>query len=266
MTYIETLLKGEQGLFKPDSLTPMQKLTLRFVVVGLLYYGFAVIEGMIMRVYEVKALPFVSTNQFFAIMTAHPLVGIFGSTYSIVFGAFLFLVPFLMKKPLWSIKLANCTFLLLAIGTFVFWGAGFISHYAPLYTLYWPLPADFSQFSPLGGAVFILGIALVMVGTVFFVINIFKTIAYTPAGWEHQPAGALIGSAIGWSGLRNLFSKNKKEHLVSLPVAAIARGTVDVALNSAIILFTGVLILVYMVGALAGFDLKESAIDAINRG
>jgi cytochrome c oxidase subunit 1 len=263
MSILTTFLKGEQELFHSDSLTRMQKITLRFVVVGLLYYGFAVIEGMIMRIYEVKAIPFVSTNQFFAIMTAHPLVGIFGSTYSIVFGAFLFLLPFLMKKPIWSIDLANWTFLLLAIGTFVFWSAGFISHYAPLYTLYWPLPADFSQFSPVGGAVFILGIALVMLGTVFFVINIFKTIVYTPAGWEKQPGGALIGSALGWGGLKNLFSKNKKEHLVSLPVAAITRGTVDVALNSAIILFTGVLILVYMVGAIAGYDLRESAIDAL---
>jgi cytochrome c oxidase subunit 1 len=162
MTFAKTLMDGEQGLFKAHSLTPMQKLTLRFVVVGLVYYGFAVIEGMIMRIYQVNPIPLVDTNQYFAILTAHPLVGIFGSTYSIVFGAFLFLVPFLMKKPLWSFKLANWTFLLLAVGTFVFWSAGFVSHYAPLYTLYWPLPADFSQFSPLGGAVFILGIALVM--------------------------------------------------------------------------------------------------------
>ena len=263
MSFFNTLMKGEDGLFKSDSLTRMQKITLRFVVVGLIYYGFAVIEGMIMRIYEVKALSFITTNQFFAIMTAHPLVGIFGSTYSIVFGAFLFLVPFLMKKPLWSVRMAHWTFLLLTTGTFVFWFAGFISHYAPLYTLYWPLPADFSQFSPVGGAVFILGIAIVMLGTVFFVINVFKTIVYTPDGWEKQPAGALLGSAIGWSGLRNLFTKNKTEHLVSLPVAAIARGTVDVAFNSAIILFTGVLILVYMVGAILGFDLKESAIDAL---
>ncbi len=263
MSFIHTLIKGEQGLFKSNSLTSMQKITLRFVVVGLLFYGFAVIEGMIMRIYEVQPIPGINTDQFFAILTAHPLVGIFGSTYSIVFGAFLFLVPFLMKKPLWSIKLANWTFLLITFGTLTFWGAGFISHYAPLYTLYWPLPADFSQFSPLGGAIFIIGIALVMVGAVFFVINIFKTIAYTPEGWEKQPSKALLASAIGLSGFKNLFRKNKKEHLVSLPVAAIARGTVDTALNAGIILFTGVLILVYMVGALIGCDLKESAIDAL---
>ncbi|HPW18971.1 MAG TPA: cbb3-type cytochrome c oxidase subunit I [Candidatus Aminicenantes bacterium] len=263
MTFIDTLIQGEQGLFKPESLTPMQKMTLRFVVVGLVYYAFAVIEGMIMRVVEAVHLPFVSEEQFFAILTAHPLVGIFGSTYSIVFGAFLFLVPFLMKKPLWSLKLGHWTFGLLAGGTFVFWSAGFLSHYSPLYTLYWPLPADFSQFSVVGGIFFIAGIALVMAGAALFVINVFKTITYTPPGWDKQPAGALLGSALGLSGLRNLFRKEKKEHLVPLPVAAVARGSVDTALNTAVILFTGVLILVYMVGHVLGFDLKHSAIDAL---
>ncbi|MCX6268481.1 MAG: cbb3-type cytochrome c oxidase subunit I [Bacteroidetes bacterium] len=263
MNFLQTLMKGEQALFKPDSLTPMQKLTLRFVVIGLVYYAFAVIEGMLMRIYEIQPIPQISTNQFFAIMTAHPLVGIFGSTYSIVFGAFLFLVPFLMKKPLWSVKLGNWNLWLIAIGTFMFWFAGFLTHYAPLYTLYWPLPVDFTQFSVVGGIFFILGIALVMLGTVFFVINIFATITYTPEGWDKQPGRALLASALGVSGMKNLFSRNKKEHLVSLPVAAIARGTVDVALNSAIILFTGVLILVYMVFNLFGVNLKDTAIDAL---
>ena len=115
MSFIETFKSGEQGLFKPDSLTPMQKLTLRFVVVGLIYYAFAVIEGMIMRIYQIEPITAMPDFQYFAMLTAHPLVGIFGSTYSIVFGAFLFLVPFLMKKPLWSYKLGNWTFLLITI-------------------------------------------------------------------------------------------------------------------------------------------------------
>jgi cytochrome c oxidase subunit 1 len=263
MSFVQTFMDGEKGLFKPETLTPMQKLTLRFVVVGLLYYGFAVVEGMIMRIYQVTPLPAIGTDQYFAILTAHPLVGIFGSTYSLVFGAFLFLVPFLMKKPLWSFKLANWTLVLGAVGTFVFWFAGFLSHYAPLYTLYWPLPADFSQFSALGGTFFITGIALVMVGTVFFVINVFMTIGYTPAGWEKQPSGGLIRSALGLTGMANLFRKEKKEHLVNLPVAAIARGTVDMSLNAGIILFTGVLILVYMIGSLIGYDLRKTAVDAL---
>jgi len=265
MNFKETFMNGEQGLFKPATLTPMQKLVLRFVVIGLLYYGFAVIEGMIMRIYQIQPITAIPDYQYFAILTAHPLVGIFGSTYSIVFGAFLFLVPFLMKKPLWSFKLANWTCILIGVGTMTFWLAGFISHYAPLYTLYWPLPADFSQFSPLGGTFFVVGIALVMLGTVFFVINIFKTIVYTPEGWEKQPSKALFLSAMGLSGMTNMFRKkeNQKEHLVSLPVAAIARGTVDTALNAGIILFTGVLILVYLIAHQLGFDLKNSAVDAL---
>ncbi|HOW09940.1 MAG TPA: cbb3-type cytochrome c oxidase subunit I [Bacteroidales bacterium] len=263
MNFSKTLINGEEGLFKPETLTPMQKLTLRFVVVGLIYFGFVVIEGMLMRLYEVKPLPFITEPQFFAILTAHPLVGIFGSTYSIVCGAFLFLVPYLMKKPLWSIKMGNWTFILIAAGTFIFWFAGFVSHYSPLYTLYWPLPADFSQFSVWGGTFFILGIAIVMAGTALFIINIFKTITYTPEGWERQRTGALLSSALGVTGFNNLFRKNKKEHLVPLPVAAVARGSVDMALNTMTILFTGVLILVYMIGAILGFDLKETAIDAL---
>ncbi len=265
MNFKDTFLVGEQGLFKPESLTPMQKLLLKFVVVGLIYYGFAVIEGMIMRIYQIEPIAALGEHQYFAILTAHPLVGIFGSTYSIVFGAFLFVVPFMMKKPLWSYKLGCWTFWLITIGTLTFWLSGFISHYAPLYTLYWPLPVDFTQFNPMGGIFFILGIALVMLGAVFFVINIFMTIGYTPEGWEKQPSGALMASALGYSGLRNLFKKKKKqkEHLVPLPVAAVARGTVDVALNAGIILFTGVLILVYMIAHVMGFSFKDTAIDAL---
>ncbi len=265
MSFKNTFLNGADGKFKPDTLTQMQKIVLRFVVVGLVFYGFALIEGMIMRIYEIEPIPFINTNQFFAILTAHPLVGIFGSTYALVFGAFLFLTPYLMKKPLYSVKYANWSLILLTLGTFLFWFAGFVSHYAPLYTLYWPLPADFTQFSVWGGTFFIVGIAIVMLGTVFFIINIFKTIVYTPKGWEKQPAAALFGSAIGYTGLKNTLAKkeNKKEHLVPLPVAAIARGTVDMVLNTVIILFTGVLILVFMVGHILGFDLKETAIDAL---
>jgi cytochrome c oxidase subunit 1 len=263
MSIAQTLVNGEQGLFKPRTLTPMQKLTLRFVVVGLVYYAVALVEGMIMRVYEVQPLSIIAREQFFAILTAHPLVGVFGSTYSIVFGAFLFLVPFLMKKPLWSYQLALWTFWLTAAGTAVFWSAGFVSHYAPLYTLYWPLPADFTQFSPLGGAFFIAGIALVMAATVFFVINVFATIGYTPEGWAKQPTAALLRSALGFTGVANVFRRKKVAHLVSLPVAGIARGTVDMAFNAGIILFTGVLILVYMIAELAGASLKHSSIDAL---
>lgn len=264
MTFTDTLLEGNEHSFHPRGLTPMQKLTLRFVIVGLIYYAFTAIEGMIMRLFQVKPLPMVSTDQYFGILTAHPLVGIFGSSYMIVFGAFLWLVPYLMGKPLWSYRLASWTWWLITVGVLTFWLDGFITHYAPLYTLYWPLPADFTQFKPVGGAIFITGIALVMVGTAFFVVNVFKTITYTPAGREQQPAGPMLKSALGFTALGNLVrGKRTDDHLVPLPVAAIARGTVDVALNAGIILFTGVLILVYMVAEILGTSLRHSAVDAL---
>jgi len=263
MKFTDTLMNGEKGLFKPHTMTPEQKLTLQFVVVGLVYYLFVVIEGMLMRTHLVAPnlnipLAMESDQQYFAIMTAHPLVGIFGSSYSIVFGAFLFLVPFLMKKPLWSIKMARWTLWLIASGTFIFWFAGFLSHYAPLYTLYWPLPADFSQFNVWGGIFFILGIALVMVGTLLYVFNIFKTISYHPEGQPKQPKGVLR-SALGFKSIK----KDDGSYYVATPVAAIARGTVDTMLNAGIITFTGVLILIYMVAHVLGYDLRHSAIDAL---
>jgi cytochrome c oxidase subunit I len=273
MTFASTLLDGNESAFDHRTMTPMQKLAMRFVVIGLVYYGFAAIEGMVMRLFQLDPNVFVGPNSFgltdvdeyFAMLTAHPLVGIFGSSYLLVFGAFLFAVPFLMKKPLWSFRAANWTLWTIAGGTLVFWLDGFISHYAPLYTLYWPLPADFEQFHPLSGAIFITGIALVMVGTLLFVINIFMTIAYTPPGAERVDGKAYLKSALGLTGLVNLWKERhkQKEHLVSLPVAAIARGTVDTALNAGIILFTGVLILVYMVAELVGASLKTTAVDAL---
>jgi cytochrome c oxidase subunit I len=261
----DTFVHGNLHAFRPVTLTPMQKLTLRYVVLGLVYFGFAAIEGTIMRIYAVEPISFIDTRQYFGILTAHPLVGIFGSTYLLVLGAFTFLVPYLMQKPLWSYRLGLWTLGLIAGGTFVFWADGFITHYAPLYTLYWPLPADFSQFSPLAGAIFIAGIAAVMVGTLLFVLNIFKTITFTPEGAPRQPAGALLASALGFTGLANLFRRKdrRKEHLVPLPVAAVARGSVDLALNSVVITFTGVLILVYMVAKLFGTSLRNTAVDAL---
>ncbi|MCX7955026.1 MAG: cbb3-type cytochrome c oxidase subunit I [Bacteroidales bacterium] len=251
-----------------NNLTANQKLTLRFIIVGIIYYAFAFFEGLLMRIY--LANPnllsfFIDDKHYYAILTAHPLVGIFGGTYSFVLGAFYFVLPFLMKKPLWNIKLAFTSFWLNTIGVFIFWLSGFLSHYSPLYTLYWPLPADFTQFEPIGGIFFILGIALCMVGAIFFVIIVFKTITYTPNGWSKQPSSELLSSALGITALVNIFRKKEKQLVEPVPigVAAIARGSVDMFLNALVITFTGVLILIYMIAYLFGTNLKHSWIDAL---
>ncbi|MCB0873665.1 MAG: cbb3-type cytochrome c oxidase subunit I [Actinobacteria bacterium] len=267
MSFRETLLHGTGKAFHPSSLTTMQKLVLRFVILGLVFYGFAAIEGMIMRIYAIEPVPLIDTKHYFGMLTVHPLVGIFGSTYLIVMGAFLFVVPLLMNKPLWNLRLAHWNLWLIVVGTFTFWLDGFITHYAPLYTLYWPLPADFTQYHPLGGAIFITGIALVMLGTACFITNIFATIVYRPAAATEPVAsgGVAIRSALGITGVANLFRSRERraEHAVSLPVAAIARGTVDMAFNTIIILFTGVLILVFMVADLIGRSLANTSVDAL---
>ncbi|SFP54785.1 cbb3-type cytochrome c oxidase subunit I [Hydrogenimonas thermophila] len=263
MSLMQKLIEGNEGGLKHETMTPMQKIALRFVVIGLLYYGLAALEGMIMRMHEIKPIPLIDESHFFSIMTVHPMVGIFGSSYMIVFGAFLFLVPFLMKKPIYSIKLANISWISVAGGTFIMWLAGFLFSYAPLYTLYWPLPVDMKQFTTIGGIVYIVGVVGIMIGTFLFTYNIFKTILYTPEGWEKQPAGALLRSALGLEGLLNFFRREKKEHLVPLPIAAISRGTIDMGLNALVISSAGVLILIYLLGSLFGIDLKDTWVDAL---
>ena len=79
MSMLETLVAGERGLFKPATLTPMQKMALRFVVVGLVYYGFALVEGMLMppQAYDVttiSVLPFKSGGSSQAVAFRGPML------------------------------------------------------------------------------------------------------------------------------------------------------------------------------------------------
>lgn len=264
MSFFKTLIEGNDGGLKHEGMTPMQKIAMRFVVIGLLYYGLASVEGMLMRMYEIKPLPFIDETHFFSIMTVHPMVGIFGSSYMIVFGAFLFLTPYLMQKPIYSLKMANWSWITIGGGTLVMWLAGFLFSYAPLYTLYWPLPADMEQFSAIGGIVYILGVVGIMVGTFLYTYNIFKTIVYTPRGWEKQPSVELLKSALGLTAIANFFRKKETKHLVPLPIAAIARGTIDVGLNAIVIMTAGILILIYFVGSgLMGLELDHTWVDAL---
>jgi len=267
MSFMNTLIKGHDGGLRHEGLTPVQKVTLRTVVVGLLFYGLTAIEGMMMRGQQVK--PFLEADHFFAVMTVHPVIGIFGSTYLIVFGAFVFLVPYLMKKPLYSIRIANITWVLIAGGALLSWLAGFLFSYAPLYTLYWPLPVDFKQFAPLAALVFVLGIALIMIGTVLFIFNIFATVFYTEPGREKRPVKPLLMSALGIDGMLNLIRKVRrrppyaKEPAVSLPVAAIFRGSIDTLFDAFVILSVGVILLVYIFAQLSGITLDVTSIDAL---
>ena len=259
--------------FDHKSLNALQKVTLRAVVMSFLFFGLVAIEGMIMRMVQADStlIPeqFSHPDHYFSIMTVHPIVGIFGSTYQLVFAAFMFLVPFLTKKPLYSIKLANAVWLLITIGTALAWLAAFFTSYAPLYTLYWPLPADTEQFSVFGGIVFIVGVALIMVGTLGFIYNIYATIFQRVGVHKDKTTKELLISGFGIDGMLNLWHKltgkppYSKEPALALPVVAIFRGTVDTFLDAIVILSAGVLVLVYLVFDASGNPLNVGAIDAL---
>jgi len=272
MSFMKHLVHGTD--FDADSLNALQKVTLRAVVMSFLFYGLVAIEGMIMRLVATgpaNPLPemFSHPSHYFSIMTAHPIVGIFGSTYLLVFAAFMFLVPFLTKKPLYSIKLANFVWLAITIGTALAWLAAFVWEYAPLYTLYWPLPADTQQFQVIGGIVFIVGVALIMIGTLGFIYNIYATIFQRVGVDANKTTKELLISGFGIDGMLNLWHKltgkppYSKEPALALPVVAIFRGTVDTFLDAIVILGAGILVLVYLIFDASGSPLDVGAIDAL---
>lgn len=272
MSFMHDLVHGADNKFDHMSLNALQKATLRAVVVSFLFYGLAALEGMIMRAASIApSVPPVhgSVDHYFSIMTVHPIVGIFGSTYQLVFGAFLFLVPFLTKKPLYSIKLANATWILITVGTMTSWLASFVYNYAPLYTLYWPLPADTTQFKAIGGVMFIVGVALIMVGTLLFIYNIYATVFSKVGVHKNKTTKELLISGFGIDGMLNLVHKltgkqpYSKEPALSLPVVAIFRGTVDTFLDALVILSAGVLVLVYLLADMGGVKLDVASIDAL---
>jgi cytochrome c oxidase subunit 1 len=272
MSFVNTLMNGTN--FDHKSLNALQKVTLRAVVMSFLFFGLVAIEGMIMRMVvtgDKNPLPemFSHPEHYFSIMTVHPIVGIFGSTYQLVFAAFMFLVPFLTKKPLYSIKLANFVWLTITIGTALAWIAAFVWQYAPLYTLYWPLPADTKQFQLIGGIVFIIGVALIMVGTFGFIYNIYATIFARVGVHKDKTTKELLISGFGIDGILNLFNKLRgkqpysKEPALALPVVAIFRGTVDTFLDAVVILGAGLLVLVYLIFDASGSPLNVATIDAL---
>jgi len=258
--------------FDASKLTALQKVTLRAVVMSFLFYGLASIEGTLMRMALINpSLPPIEGHaaHYFSIMTVHPIIGIFGSTYQLVFAAFMFLIPYLTKKPLYSVGVANFVWIMITLGSALAWIAAFVWSYAPLYTLYWPLPADTEQFKVIGGIVFIVGVALIMVGTLAFIYNIYATIFAKVGIHANKTTKELLISGFGIDGMLNLINKLRgkppytKEPALSLPVVAIFRGTVDTFLDALVILGAGILVLVYLIADASGFSWNVHAIDAL---
>ena len=104
-------------------------LTLRFVVVSLVFLGLGGIEGVMMRGrVDNLDMPLLGLDpqHFYAMLTAHPFVLIYGFAYMAVMGAFYFLVPYVLGRDIYSKKAANASFLLMIVGVMTVWTTTFI--------------------------------------------------------------------------------------------------------------------------------------------
>ena len=176
-------------------------LTLRFVVVSIFFLGLGGIEGVMMRGrVDNLDLPLLGLDpqHFYAMLTAHPFVMIYGFAYMSVMGAFYFLVPYVLGRDIYSKKAANASFLLMIVGVMTVWTTTFVSHYAPLYTLYWPLPVAVATvgWNPVSILPFGVGMILIFAAVLAFFFNMFATI-FLPL----RPKDSLSQSPPSW--LRN---------------------------------------------------------------
>jgi cytochrome c oxidase subunit 1 len=262
-----------------------EKWTLRFAVVALLFLALSGFEGMLMRTqqYDRDALhgmenvlnairPGVeepSTEElYYSMLTAHPIVGIYGFVYMAVYGAFYFLVPYLLNKPIKYKKLVPVNFFLQIGGVMICWASGFFGLFNSLYTLYWPLPVTFDRVPMVGSIFFMLGAAIIMVNILIFAYNLFSTVLSksNPGSYTFLQ---FLRSAYGIPRLLKLLGKEDKKapnlDYNGLPVfiVAVGRGSVDTVINAFVLLTAGALILVYGLFALFGNPLDPNAVDAL---
>jgi cytochrome c oxidase subunit 1 len=262
-----------------------EKWTLRFAVLALLFLALSGFEGMLMRtqLYDRGALhgmeavlntlrPGVADptteELYYSMLTAHPIVGVYGFIYMAVFGAFYFLVPYLLDRPIRHRKLVVTNFWLQIAGVMICWGAGFFGLFNALYTLYWPLPVTYDRVPLWGSVFFMLGAAIIMVNILIFAYNIFKTVLSKN---DARPYNffQFLRSAFGIPRLLKLFGKEDKAapnlDYNGLPVfiVAVGRGSIDTVINAIVLLTAGALILVYGLFALFGSPLNPGAVDAL---
>jgi cytochrome c oxidase subunit 1 len=262
-----------------------EKWTLRFAVVALLFLALSGFEGMLMRIQlhtptalhgMERALNAIrpgigdpsTPEMYYSMLTAHPIVGIYGFVYMAIMGAFYFLVPYLLDKPIRHKKLVPVNFWLQIVGVMICWGAGFFAMFNALYTLYWPLPVAYDRVPLLGSIIFMLGAAIVMVNILIFSFNLFSTVL--SKGNPHSYSFfQFLRSAFGIPRLMKLFGKEDKNapnlDYDGLPVfiVAVGRGSIDTVINAIVLLTAGVLILVYGLAALFKAPLDPGAVDAL---
>ena len=269
----------------------IEKWTLRFAVVGLLFLGLSGLEGLLMRLDLVNAEALLGFQKaldairpidavdtpaqyFYAALTAHPIVGIYGFAYMCIMGAFYFLVPLLLKKEVRFKKLVPVNFFLQTTGVLICWATAFFVLFAPLYTLYWPLPVAFDRVPAIGTLIYTVGLAIILVNILLFVFNIFSTVLSKGNPSPGYSSRKFLLEAFGISRLIRFLLRRKNGGMDSqddprykeLPVfvVAVARGSIDTTINAVVLLVIGVVILIYAFPAVAvGLRLDPMLVDPL---
>jgi cytochrome c oxidase subunit 1 len=263
----------------------LEKWTLRFAVVALVWLAINGFEGVLMRTQLVAPEALVgieafinlfrpvpgepsTTEVYYSMLTAHPICGIYGFAYTAVMGAFYFLVPTLLKKEIRHKRLVPVNFWLQFVSVFVAWGAGFFLLFNSLYTLYWPLPVSYDRVPLIASIVFAIGAAGIMINILLFSYNIFSTVL--SKGNPHSYSfGQFLRSAFGISQLLKWLGWQKEDDPEPDPpelpvfIVSVARGSVDTVINAVVLLTAGALILVYGLAALFQSPLNPAAVNAL---
>ena len=249
-------------------LGPREKLALKYVLAGVFWLGVAGIEGILMRARLMGYLTeFYHPEEFYAVMTVHPFVGIYGWAYMAVMGAFYYLVPLVLKKELYSERVANIAFWTMVFGVLITWLSGFLFKFSALYTLYWPLPV--LEYPAISTLVFSIGTIMIFSSVLAFFFNMFATI-FLPsrgAGGAGYVAKELLTLAFNLDKLKAK-TKGIKEYLprvYNYPVFVVGvfRGCVDTTLNAFTMAGVSIILAIYSVAKLAGSSLSANLIDPL---
>ena len=263
----------------------IEKWTLRFAVVALIFLAMTGFEGVLMRTH--MAAPEALTGfertlnavritdheptpaeLLYGMMTVHPIVGVYGFAYMSVMGAFYFLVPYLLKKEIRHKKLVPLNFWLQAGGVLLCWLSGFFGLFNSLYTLYWPLPVSFDRVPLVGTIPFTIGAAVIMVNILLFSFNTFSTVLsksnpQSYSFWQFLRAAFGISRLMKWLGKEDKNAPNLDYNGLPVFIVAVARGSIDTVINAIVLLTAGALILVYGLATLLGHPLNPMAVDAL---
>jgi len=261
----------------------LEVLSLRYAVAAIVFLGLAGIEGMFMRTQLSNIslnVPLLITipmapEHYYAMLTAHPIVGAYGWAYLAVMAAFYFLVPTLLKRPLYSVRLANGHMWMHIVGLLTVWSSGYFLKFGALYTVYWPLPV--ARFEPISVVVFAVGLALVEISVLCFVFNIFATVLSRSTSNPSTKSVALRSLLLASFGLdtipkyvngllrrKTALDGGSGSETLPVFVVAVMRGSVDAVINALVIAGAGVLMLAFALPTLlTGLRMNPLIVDPL---